>query len=50
MIAANIAPGMNRSFLAEEWVNLIPKKLWYDAIDEANDLVNDEIEVDIQGY
>ncbi len=35
MIAANIAPGMNRSFTAEEWSNLIPKKAWYDAIDEA---------------
>lgn len=50
MIAANIAPGMNRSFLAEDWENLIPKKLWYDTIDEANELINDDIEVDIQGY
>ena len=50
MIAANIAPGMNRSFLAEAWENLIPKKLWYDTIDEANELINDDIEVDIQGY
>ena len=50
MIAANIAPGMNRSFTAEEWDNLIPRKAWYDAIDEANRNINDEIEVDIQGY
>lgn len=50
MIAANIAPGMNRSFTAEEWDNIIPKKAWYDAIDEANDLIDDDIEVDIQGY
>ena len=50
MIAANIAPGMNRSFLAEEWTNLIPKQLWYDTIDEANEMVNDDIDVDIQGY
>ena len=50
MIAANIAPGMNRSFLAEEWTNLIPKKLWYDTIDEANEMIDDDIEVDIQGY
>lgn len=50
MIAANIAPGMNRSFLAEEWDNLIPKKAWYDAIDEANEMIEDDIEVDIQGY
>lgn len=50
MIAANIAPGMNRSFLAEQWTNLIPKKCWYDAMDEAQDLVDDQIETDIQGY
>lgn len=50
MIAANIAPGMNRSFLAEEWDNIIPKKAWYDAIDEANEMINDDVEVDIQGY
>lgn len=50
MIAANIAPGMNRSFLSEDWKNLIPRKCWYDAMDEANELVDDTVEVDIQGY
>ena len=50
MMAANIAPGMNRSFTAEEWTNLIPKKEWYDAVNEANDLIQDDVEVDIQGY
>ena len=50
MIAANIAPGMNRSFMAEEWTDLVPKKGWYEAIDEANDLICDDIETDIQGY
>ncbi len=50
MMAANIAPGVNREFTAEEWTNLISKNAWYEAIDEANDLVNDKIEVDIQGY
>ncbi len=50
MMAANIAPGMNREFTAEKWNNVIPKKLWYDTIEEANDLVDDQIEVDIQGY
>ena len=50
MIAANIAPGMNRSFTAEEWTNLIPRKMWYETIDEANELVNDDVDVDIQGY
>ncbi len=50
MMAAKIAPGMNRSFTAEEWTNLIPRKLWYDAVNEANDMVEDNVEVDIQGY
>ena len=50
MIAVNIAPGMNRSFMAEEWTDLVPKKGWYEAIDEANDLICDDIETDIQGY
>ena len=50
MIAANIAPGMNRSFLAENWTNIIPKQLWYDTVDEATEMINDDIQVDIQGY
>ena len=50
MMAANMAPGMNRSFLSENWKNLIPKKTWYDAMDEANDLVDLSVKTDIQGY
>lgn len=50
MIAANIAPGMNRSFTAENWDNLIPKKYWYDAVDEAESLIDHDVQVDIQGY
>ena len=50
MMAANMAPGMNRSFLSESWKNLIPKKTWYDAMDEANDLVDLSVKTDIQGY
>lgn len=50
MMAANMAPGMNRSFTAESWTNLIPRKLWYDTVNEANDEIDDQIEVDIQGY
>ena len=50
MMAANIAPGMNRDFTAETWGNLVDKKCWYEAIDEANDLMDDSVEVDIQGY
>ena len=50
MMAANMAPGMNRSFLSEDWKNIIKRKCWYDAMDEANDLLDDTVKVDIQGY
>ena len=50
MIAADMAPGMNRTFLSEGWTNLIPKKCWYDAADEARERLNTSVEVDIQGY
>lgn len=50
MMAANIAPGMNRSFTAETWTNLVAKKVWYEAVNEARDLITDNIETDIQGY
>ena len=50
MIAANMAPGMNREFLSEDWKHLIPRKCWYDAMDEANDLVDISVQTDIQGY
>lgn len=48
-MAANIAPGMNRSFLSEDWKNLISRKYWYNVHDEARDLMNVNIETDIQG-
>lgn len=50
MIAANMAPGMNREFLSEDWKHLIPRKCWYDAMDEADDLVDLSVQTDIQGY
>lgn len=50
MIAAHIAPGMNRSFTAEQWTNLIPKQLWYDTVEEARELVDTDIKTDIQGF
>ena len=50
MMAAHMAPGMNRSFTAEAWVNLIAKKYWYEAVTEANDLLDDTVKTDIQGY
>lgn len=50
MIAANIAPGMNRTFTAEDWTNFIPRRLWYEAVDEAESMIAHDVEVDIQGY
>jgi putative N6-adenine-specific DNA methylase len=50
MIGANIAPGMNREFLAEDWTNIIPKKCWYAAVEEANSKILTDVEMNIQGY
>ena len=50
MMAADIAPGMNRSFLAEDWKHLIPRKCWYEAMDEANERAKLDTETDIQGF
>ncbi|MCD7762078.1 MAG: class I SAM-dependent RNA methyltransferase [Lachnospiraceae bacterium] len=50
MMAANIAPGMERSFTAEHWQNLIEKRHWYDAVEEAQDLIRMPEDCDIQGY
>jgi putative N6-adenine-specific DNA methylase len=50
MMAANMAPGMNRNFTAENWQHIVGKKIWYDTLDEARELVNPDVETDIQGY
>ncbi|MBQ8327768.1 MAG: class I SAM-dependent RNA methyltransferase [Lachnospiraceae bacterium] len=50
MMAANIAPGMKRSFTAQTWKNLISSKEWKDIFEEANDLVDLKVETDIQGF
>lgn len=50
LIGANIAPGLNRSFVAERWTHIISKKEWYDAVNEAEDLIIRDLKMDIQGY
>jgi putative N6-adenine-specific DNA methylase len=50
LMAANAAPGMNRSFTAEKWPHIVTRKNWYDTVDEANDLADYTVETDIQGY
>lgn len=50
MIGMNMAPGLNREFVAEGWANIVPNKLWINAVDEANDLLNTTTKLNIQGY
>ena len=50
MMACRIAPGMNRSFQAQQWENLIPAKLWEGAREEAREMADLAVETDIQGY
>ncbi len=50
MMAANIAPGMNREFTAEKWTHMIPRSAWYGVIDEANEMIDMSVDTDIQGY
>ncbi len=50
MMAANMAPGMNRGFTAENWQHIVGRRNWYDTMDEARELVDLSVETDIQGY
>ncbi|HIU66243.1 MAG TPA: class I SAM-dependent RNA methyltransferase [Candidatus Caccomorpha excrementavium] len=50
MIGANIAPGLNRSFTAKGWSDILPEKIWTQAAEEANDRIRRDIEMNIQGY
>lgn len=50
MIGANVAPGINREFTAASWDKVISKKIWYNAFDEAHDMIRKDIEMNIQGY
>ena len=50
MIAAGIAPGMNREFTAEKWTNFIDHRIWYECVQEAQDMVHTDVNTDIQGY
>ena len=50
MMAAGMAPGMNRGFTAESWNHIVEKKNWYDTLDEAREMVDLTVDTDIQGY
>ena len=50
MMAANMAPGMHRSFLGMGQKEIITPSLWKDTVEEAEDMVDLNVEPDIQGF
>ena len=46
----NIAPGINRSFICEQWVNLTPDGLSDEVRDEADAEADYDVELEIHGY
>ena len=50
MMACGMAPGLNRSFLAEQWTHLIADEVWKNAREEAREKINMDIVTDIQGF
>jgi putative N6-adenine-specific DNA methylase len=50
MIGAKIAPGSQRSFLAETWSEMYPKSMWDQVRQEASDLQQKDTQMTIQGY
>ena len=50
MMAAHMAPGVNRSFTAMTWNHLIPEKEWKEVREEAKEEIDLNVETDIQGY
>ncbi|MEY8441486.1 class I SAM-dependent RNA methyltransferase [Lactobacillaceae bacterium 24-114] len=46
----NIAPGVNRSFVCEQWTNLMPADLSDEVRDEADSKADYDVELDIHGY
>ena len=50
MMAMNMAPGLNREFLSQNWENMINRKFWYELIDEAREEVDEDVKPDIQAY
>ena len=50
MMAANMAPGLNREFISMDWKNLIEPATWKECIAEAAEEVDTSVKVDLQGY
>lgn len=50
LLAHNIAPGINRSFICEQWLNLVPDGLSDTVRDEADAKADYDVQLDIHGY
>ena len=50
MIAANMAPGMKRKFTAQSYTHIIEPSEWRYALEEAEEMVDLNVDTDIQGY
>ncbi|MCR2049877.1 class I SAM-dependent RNA methyltransferase [Acetatifactor muris] len=50
MMAAGMAPGMRRSFTAQEWPGIVGPGVWRDAREEAEEQVDLQVKPEIQGY
>lgn len=50
LIGAKIAPGIQRSFLAETWSNMFSDDIWKKVREEANDIRLSEVDMNIQAY
>lgn len=50
LMAANIAPGANRSFTACAWEHLIAKRMWKDCYEEAKEQTDTSVPVRLQGF
>lgn len=48
LLGRRLAPGLNRRFAAEIWPQLLPR-LWKEARDEARDLVDRSVQLDLTG-
>lgn len=50
MIALDMAPGLEREFIARKWPNLVPERVWQEAVQEAEGRIRRDLELNIQGY
>ncbi|MGN0346696.1 MAG: class I SAM-dependent RNA methyltransferase [Lachnospiraceae bacterium] len=50
MMAANIAPGQKRGFLAETWDHMIAPSWWKEAREEAEENAETHVDTDIQAF